>query len=183
MGHKTLTMTLRYAHLSTQHRLAAPVGARAVEDTRRVSFRPRERPPRTLPDGRDRADVGSAPAHELHPPLYMVRRHLDVPRAAATGAAHAYRGSLPRNPVSLIAGIAPGIELKPDVAPGGGAMSSDTASVDEVVQLLRCSEATVHRLIRITVLRAVGVGEHHVRRSDVETYRQSLLQRAPRSPR
>jgi excisionase family DNA binding protein len=65
------------------------------------------------------------------------------------------------------------------VAPDGVAMSSDTVSVDEVGQLLRCSEATVHRLIRIAVLRAVGVGEHHVRRRDVDTYRQSLLQRAP----
>jgi hypothetical protein len=40
----------------------------------------------------------------------------------------------------------------------------------------------VHRLIRIAVVRAVGVGEHHVRRRDVETYRQSLLQRAPGNP-
>ena len=119
--------------------------------------------------------MGADPARELLHPLYMVRRHLDVPRAAPTGAAHACRGPLPRNPVSLIAGI----ELEPDVAPDGVAMSSDTVSVDEVGQLLRCSEATVHRLIRIAVLRAVGVGEHHVRRRDVETYRQSLLQRAP----
>jgi hypothetical protein len=37
-------------------------------------------------------------------------------------------------------------------------------------------------LIRTTVLRPVGVGEHHVRRRDVETYRQSLLQRAPGNP-
>jgi Helix-turn-helix domain len=53
--------------------------------------------------------------------------------------------------------------------------SSDTVSVAEVGRLLRCSEATVRRLIRATVLRPVGVGEHHVRRSDVESYRQTLL--------
>jgi excisionase family DNA binding protein len=48
-------------------------------------------------------------------------------------------------------------------------------SVAEVGRLLRCSEATVRRLIRTTVLRPVGVvGAHHVRRSDVDSYRQSL---------
>ena len=51
---------------------------------------------------------------------------------------------------------------------------SRTVSVEEAGRLLRCSEATVRRLIRTTVLRRVGVGEHHVRRSDVESYRQSL---------
>jgi hypothetical protein len=32
------------------------------------------------------------------------------------------------------------------------------------------------------VLRPVGVGERHVRRSDVESYRQSLLRRVPGKP-
>jgi excisionase family DNA binding protein len=48
-------------------------------------------------------------------------------------------------------------------------------SVAEVKRLLRCNEATVRRLIRTTVLRPVGVGEHRVRRSDVESYRQTLV--------
>jgi len=52
-------------------------------------------------------------------------------------------------------------------------------SVEEVGRLLHRSEATVRRLIRTTVLRPVGFGEHHVRRSDVESYRQSLV-RPPR---
>jgi excisionase family DNA binding protein len=69
------------------------------------------------------------------------------------------------------ASVAEGIEL---AAPGTLAVSG-TVSVAEAGRLLRCSEATVRRLIRTTVLRRVGVGEHHVRRSDVESYRQSLL--------
>ena len=64
-----------------------------------------------------------------------------------------------------------GLELS---APGPLAVS-DSVSVAEAGRLLRCSEATVRRLIRITVLRPVGVGKHHVRRSDVESYRQNLL--------
>jgi excisionase family DNA binding protein len=63
-----------------------------------------------------------------------------------------------------------GLELP---APGTLAVSG-TVSVEEVGRLLRCSEATVRRLIRTTVLRPVGVGEHHVRRSDVQSYRESL---------
>ena len=59
-------------------------------------------------------------------------------------------------------------------APGPLAAAA-TVSVEEVKRLLPCSEATVRRLIRTTVLRSVGVGEHHVRRGDVESYRQTLL--------
>ena len=67
--------------------------------------------------------------------------------------------------------VAVGLELP---APGPLA-AAGTVSIAEVGRLLRCSEATVRRLIRTTVLRPVGVGEHHVRRSDVESYRQSLV--------
>ena len=84
--------------------------------------------------------------------------------------------------VSLLAGIAPGLELEPTVVADGPLLSSVPVSVDEVGRLLRCSEATVRRLIRTAVLRPVGVGEHHVRRSDVESYRQSLLRRVPGKP-
>jgi len=84
--------------------------------------------------------------------------------------------------VSLLAGIAPGLELEPTVGASGPVPSSAPVSVDEVGRLLRCSEATVRRLIRTAVLRPVGVGERHVRRSDVESYRQSLLRRVPGKP-
>ena len=55
-------------------------------------------------------------------------------------------------------------------------------SVVEVKRLLSCSEATVRWLIRITVLRPVGVGEQRVRRGDVESYRQSLLRQRREHP-
>jgi hypothetical protein len=85
--------------------------------------------------------------------------------------------------VSLLAGIAPGLELEATVvADGPVPPSSAPVSVDEVGRLLRCSEATVRRLIRTAVLRPVGVGERQVRRSDVESYRQSLLRRVPGKP-
>ena len=71
----------------------------------------------------------------------------------------------------LFRSVAVGLELP---APGPLA-AAGTVSIAEVGRLLRCSEATVRRLIRTTVLRPVGVGEHHVRRSDVESYRQSLV--------
>ena len=82
----------------------------------------------------------------------------------------------------MIAGIAPGIELETTVSPDGSVASNGTVSVDEVGRLLRCSEATVRRLIRTAVLRPVGVGERYVRRSDVESYVQSLHRRVPGKP-
>lgn len=106
-------------------------------------------------------------------------------RGATTAASedeHASRAPIPLDTVSLIAGIAPGLELEPTISPDGSVVSSGTVSVDEVGRLLRCSEATVRRLIRTAVLRPVGVGEHFVRRGDVESYRLSLARRAPGKP-
>ncbi len=87
-------------------------------------------------------------------------------------------GPIPLDGVSLIAGIAPGLVLDGTIAPDGG-LPPAPVSVEEVGRLLRCSEATVRRLIRTAVLRPVGVGDRYVRRSDVEDYRLSLLRRAP----
>jgi len=100
---------------------------------------------------------------------------------AATGE-HRGKAPIPLDSVSLLAGIAPGLELETMVAAGEPVPSSGPVSVDEVGRLLRCSEATVRRLIRTAVLRPVGIGERHVRRSDVESYRQSLARRMPGKP-
>jgi excisionase family DNA binding protein len=91
-------------------------------------------------------------------------------------------GPIPLDPLSLITGIAPGIVLEGTVSPDGSVRAVAPLSVDEVGRLLRCSEATVRRLIRTAVLRPVGVGERWVRRSDVESYRQSLHRRVPGKP-
>ncbi len=92
------------------------------------------------------------------------------------------RRPIPLDALSAVTGIAPGVELESTVSPDGSVPSAGTVSVDEVGRLLRCSEATVRRLIRTAVLRPVGVGEHHVRRSDVESYRLSLHRRVPGKP-
>jgi Helix-turn-helix domain len=102
--------------------------------------------------------------------------------AAALEGEPARRSPIPLDALSVIAGIAPGLELESTVSPDGSVPSAGTVSVDDVGHLLRCSEATVRRLIRTAVLRPVGVGERYVRRSDVESYRRSLHRRVPGKP-
>jgi excisionase family DNA binding protein len=102
--------------------------------------------------------------------------------AVGADAGQAGAGPIPLDPLSLITGIAPGITLESTVSKDGSMPAAATLSVDEVGRLLRCSEATVRRLIRTAVLRPVGVGERCVRRSDVESYRQSLHRRVPGKP-
>ena len=92
------------------------------------------------------------------------------------------RGPIALDALSVIAGIAPGVELEPTLSPDRTVPSTGTVSVDEVGRLLRCSESTVRRLIRTAVLRPVGVGERFVRRSDVDSYFQSLHRRTPGKP-
>ena len=103
-------------------------------------------------------------------------------RAVAADAGLSGEGPIPLDPLSLITGIAPGITLEGTLSSDGRGPAGATVSVDEVGRLLRCSEATVRRLIRTAVLRPVGVGERCVRRSDVESYRQSLHRRVPGKP-
>lgn len=114
-----------------------------------------------------------------------MRRTRGTRGAGATAAVEgepASRGPIPLDTLSVIAGIAPGLELETTLSPDGSVASAGTVSVDEVGRLLRCSEATVRKLIRTAVLRPVGVGEHHVRRSDVDSYWQSLHRRVPGKP-
>jgi Helix-turn-helix domain len=103
-------------------------------------------------------------------------------RAVAANDGPLREGPIPLEPINLITGIAPGITLEGTVSPVGSVPAGATVSVDEVGRLLRCSEATVRRLIRTTVLRPVGIGERCVRLSDVESYRQSLHRRVPGKP-
>ena len=94
---------------------------------------------------------------------------------------------IPLDPMSLLAGLAPGLELEAGTLPAGVAGNAEaqaaTVSVEEVSRLLRCGEATIRRLIRTAVLRPVQVdGAIHVRREDVDAYRNSFLPRSPRKP-
>ncbi len=94
---------------------------------------------------------------------------------------------IPLEPVNLLAGLAPGVELVVDDLPAGvaGAETTEpvTVSVDEIGRWLRCSEATVRRLIRTAVLRPIVVdGKIRVRRSELDAYRATLGIGTPDKP-
>jgi len=94
---------------------------------------------------------------------------------------------IPLEPVNLIAGLAPGVELVVDDLPAGVAGADETqpmtVTVDEIGRLLRCSEATIRRLIRTAVLRPIVVdGQIRIRRSDVDAYRHTLGIGTPDKP-
>src|SRR4029450_1274044 len=76
----------------------------------------------------------------------------------------ARRVPIPLHALRVIAGIAPGVELESTLSPDGSVPSAGTVSVDDVGRLLRCSEATVRRLIRTAVRRPVRGGARFVRR-------------------
>src|SRR5215470_13757489 len=86
---------------------------------------------------------------------------------------------IPLDPVNVLAGLAPGLELTVDPLPRGVAGAEETepvtVSVDEIGRLLRCSEATVRRLIRTAVLRPIVVdGQLRVRRADLDEFRAAF---------
>jgi excisionase family DNA binding protein len=94
---------------------------------------------------------------------------------------------IPLDPVNVLAGLAPGLELVVDPLPRGVAGAEETepvtVSVDEIGRLLRCSEATIRRLIRTAVLKPVVVdGRIRVRKSDIDTYRTTLGIGTPDKP-
>lgn len=94
---------------------------------------------------------------------------------------------IPLDPMSVLAGIAPGLTLEVDPLPAGVAGNEQTeqmtVTVEEVGRLLRCGEPTVRRLIRTAVLKPVQVdGEERVRRDDVDAYRNTMLPRSSDKP-
>lgn len=94
---------------------------------------------------------------------------------------------IPLDPVNALAGLAPGLELVVDPLPRGVAGAEETepvtVSVEEIGRLLRCSEATIRRLIRTAVLKPIVVdGRIRVRKSDIDSYRTTLGIGTPDKP-
>lgn len=111
----------------------------------------------------------------------------DEEGAAERSAKRKAAAPIPLEPVNALAGLAPGLELVVDDLPRGVAGAEETepvtVSVDEIGRLLRCSEATVRRLIRTAVLRPIVVdGRIRVRQSDIDTYRTTLGIGTPDKP-
>jgi excisionase family DNA binding protein len=97
------------------------------------------------------------------------------------------QGPIPLDPVNLLAGIAPGVELTADDLPPGIAGNDQAeeamVTVEEVGRMLRVNENTIRRLIRTAVIRPVLVnGEARIPRSQVEAYRIGLHRSSPDKP-
>jgi excisionase family DNA binding protein len=97
------------------------------------------------------------------------------------------RGPIPLDPVNVLAGIAPGLELTADDLPVGIAGNDEPAeallTVEELGRMLRVGENTIRRLIRTAVIRPVLVGgEARIPRSQVEAYQASLHRGSPDKP-
>lgn len=97
------------------------------------------------------------------------------------------RGPIPLDPVNLLAGIGPGIELAADDLPPGIAGNEQPAeamvTVEELGRLLRVNESTLRRLIRTAVIRPVLVGgELRIPRSQIEAYRAGIHRRSSDKP-
>jgi excisionase family DNA binding protein len=120
----------------------------------------------------------------------MARGRVDVDEdgvAAERSAERKHASPISLDPVNALAGLAPGVELVVDDRPRGVAGAEEnervTVSVEEIGRLLRCSEATVRRLIRTMVLRPIVVdGRIRVRKSDIDTYRTTLGIGTPDKP-
>ncbi len=89
-------------------------------------------------------------------------------------------------PVDLLAGLAPGVELHADDLPPGIDEESSatvplpaTLTVAEAGRLIRSGEGTIRRLIRTTVL---GPEKRPGAREDADTDRAGVLPRTPGKP-
>lgn len=107
--------------------------------------------------------------------------------AAERSKRRKHASPIPLDPVNLLAGLAPGVELVVDDLPRGVAGAEETepvtVTVDEIGRLLRCGEATVRRLIRTAVLRPIVVdGQIRIRRSELDAYRTTLGIGTPEKP-
>lgn len=97
------------------------------------------------------------------------------------------KAPIPLDPVHLLAGLAPGLELTADDLPPGiaGNPRAEEAmvTVEELGRMLRVNESTVRRLIRTAVIRPVLVdGQPRVPQSQIDACRASLHRSSPEKP-
>jgi len=90
---------------------------------------------------------------------------------------------IPLDPVDLLAGLAPGVELHADDTPAGvDAEAPDPAparlTVADAGKLVRAGESTIRRLIRSPELRPIQPSE----RRDAQPDRAGVLPRTPGKP-
>jgi hypothetical protein len=97
------------------------------------------------------------------------------------------KGPIPLDPVHLLAGIAPGLELTADDLPPGIAGNDQAeealVTVEELGRMLRVGENTIRRLIRTAVIRPVLVnGEARIPQSQIDACQASLHRSSPDKP-
>jgi len=104
----------------------------------------------------------------------------------ARGRRAAQPAPIALEPVDLLAGLAPGVELRADDLPPGIDEETPstvplpaTMSVAEAGRLIRSGEGTVRRLIRTTVL---GPEKRPAPREGADTDRAGVLPRTPGKP-
>jgi hypothetical protein len=97
-------------------------------------------------------------------------------RGAAKGP-----GPIPLEPIDLLAGLAPGLELHADDVPAAidPDAPSATTTVAEAGRMIRAGDGTIRRLIRTPVLRPA---ERPSTRPDAESDRAGVLRRTPDKP-
>ena len=91
-------------------------------------------------------------------------------------------GPIPLEPIDLLAGLAPGLELQADDVPAGidpDAPLPASTTVAEAGRLIRSGDGTIRRLIRTPVLRPA---ERPSTRAGAETDRAGVLRRTPEKP-
>ena len=97
------------------------------------------------------------------------------------------KGPIPLDPVHLLAGIGPGLELTADDLPPGIAGNDQAeeamVTVEELGRMLRVNENTIRRLIRTAVIRPVLVnGEARIPQSQIDACHASLHRGSPDKP-
>ena len=97
------------------------------------------------------------------------------------------KAPIPLDPVDLLAGLAPGVELTADDLPPGIAGNEHAVeamvTVEELGRMLRVNETTIRRLIRTAVIRPVLVdGQPRIPQSQVDACRAGLHRSSPDKP-